>query len=524
MRSLHGIHACLALLLVGSWASGMSAGDATKLPSPSGDGASASHSFLPPSVLLGRGLRGLDHGDPSLALGSFRRLLEAAGENASWRRRARLGLGRAWMMLGRADLSLRYAEALLREDRRDPGARALEIRALLRNGDFPEALRRARRARADLGGSDPDLNAAYASALYRNRRLREAERSYRSLLATDLHQVEALVRLGTGLLSPRPAPALPPLLDAVGLQKAGAFREAENKLHEVLKRDPVHPLALRLLGELLLSRNRKRSPLVESGILERIWSLRAPAGEAPPWIRRFLKDWDRLSPLRRRVALASLTPFGSWLRIAVANGATHDFLMEVERTTADPDRAWLRGRKTFDGRVWDDVRGMGGKHAATGVEALDEALEGGFQTFVHEVAHQVHLYALPEGAKRRIESLYLGAKREGLLLDYYAAANSAEYFAQGVEAWFSFAKAAGQPITHGHTRRELARKDPALASFLAELFEDGLEPSTRAELRRLALEAAVLTGRVEDALELAGAEGAGVEAEIRMKLLPFRMF
>ena len=166
------------------------------------------------------------------------------------------------------------------------------------------------------------------------------------------------------------------------------------------------------------------------------------------------------------------------------------------------ERAWLRGRRTFDGRVWDDVRGIGGLCAATGVEALDDAHTGGFQTLVHELAHQVHLYALPRVKRDRITVLYRRAKRDGLCLDYYAASNEAEYFAQGVEAFFSYVKVAGQPVTHGHTHFELRRRDPELFALIGELAEVDPLASGGASLAARLFEAALQTARVADARAL----------------------
>ena len=58
----------------------------------------------------------------------------------------------------------------------------------------------------------------------------------------------------------------------------------------------------------------------------------------------------------------------------IAKGGRHDLMLEAERTTDHAQRASLRGRRTFDGRVWDDVRGIGGLRAATDIEALVIAL------------------------------------------------------------------------------------------------------------------------------------------------------
>jgi hypothetical protein len=146
---------------------------------------------------------------------------------------------------------------------------------------------------------------------------------------------------------------------------------------------------------------------------------------------------------------------------------------------------------------------MGGLRAATGVEALDEAREGGFQTLVHELAHQVHLYLFSSKERQEIRSLYENAKKTNRCLDYYAAANEAEYFAQGVEAWVSLWKAAGQPVTHGHTRFELKRRDPLLFHWIEKrLGPSVLSGRNAAVFAETAFHFALKTAHLSDAKAL----------------------
>ena len=161
----------------------------------------------------------------------------------------------------------------------------------------------------------------------------------------------------------------------------------------------------------------------------------------------------------------------------------------------------LRGRRTFDGRVWDDVRGVGGLQAATGIEALDDAVAFGFDTFAHEVAHQVHYHTLTRSQRLRITTLYQRAIAEGRCLDFYAASNEAEYFGQGVEAFVNLCKRPGGEATHGHTRFELYAVDRDLHDLIAGLVD--FDPLARRDMREQVLEAAVAValrcGRAGDA-------------------------
>ena len=145
--------------------------------------------------------------------------------------------------------------------------------------------------------------------------------------------------------------------------------------------------------------------------------------------------------------------------------------------------------------------GIGGLTAATGIEALDDAAQFGFDTLVHEIAHQVHYYALKQRDQARIRELYKEARENGRFLDYYAATNEAEYFGQGVEAFASLGKRPGGETTHGHTRFELFRVDRPLHDFVASIVDrDPLAGERRAELLQASVEVALRCGRPEDAV------------------------
>jgi hypothetical protein len=317
----------------------------------------------------------------------------------------------------------------------------------------------------------------------------------------------------------RPArpPCIPGCARPSSCSARGKRRDAEKRLLGLIQKDPGHPIQLRLLGDLVLQAERQGSPLMRSGLATRLWEALEPQQRAQK-SAAFVPVLRQLDPSRRAVVERACYYFEPWLGTLSLLGARHDILLEDERTTDAQERAFLRGKRTFDGRLWDDVRGMGGRIAATGVEALDESAELGFDTLLHEFAHQVHLHAFSRRQKRRVGELFRAAKKGGHCLDPYAASHETEYFAQGVEAFFSFAKVAGQPRTHGHTRFELMRVDPELHRFLEELFRrDPLRGPSRKQILSEAFEAALLTGRTEDAatiLELQGRAGQRQRARL----------
>jgi tetratricopeptide (TPR) repeat protein len=443
------------------------------------------------------------------ALATFRKLRAEYPDDVE----GLLGLGEAHLRLGHADLAAVYARSAgLHPDARGR-ATALEVQALLRARSFERALEVSSAAVAELEDPGPELLAAYASALFRLQRTSDAAAAYRRVLAEVPLHPEAHVRLGSGLIEPGDVPFLPELEACVAEMRRGDLDEAIASLLEVVHDHPDHPVAHRLLGEALLGREARASFVAHAGEFARLREalpVPEPSGDAA---RQFLPAFSELSSPRRTVAARALALFASLLPRLVTMGGRHDLLLELERTTEASSRASLRGKRTFDGRVWDDVRGIGGLRAATGIEALDEAYDFGFDTLAHEIAHQAHLYGFKPVDRQRVRELYRAASAEHRFLDYYAANNEAEYFGQGVEAFASFGKRPGREPTHGHTRFELYRVDRPLYDFIAELvdFDPLRDVATRRVLLPAAIELALRCGRPEDALVAAEMMDEGPE-------------
>ncbi|MCC6785718.1 MAG: tetratricopeptide repeat protein, partial [Planctomycetes bacterium] len=331
------------------------------------------------------------------------------------------------------------------------------IRALIRDRRFTDAVRHSddavERAVAERGEAAVEVLAAQASALYRVQRNDEAAQIYRRVLEVDPLHEEAHIRLGSGLTAPRSFAPAAGLRLGIAALRAGRLDEALDAFRGELEREPGNPVAHRLVGETLFLLRSRAALVHRSSAFASVQRLAVVGAVDEELAREFMPQIDELAGSRRDVALRTLALFHRYLGPLVAKGARHDLLLEDQRTTDDPARAALRGKRTFDGRVWDDVRGVGGLRAATGIEALDEAAAFGFDTLAHEVAHQVHLHVLRESpAFARIKVLHRRAVDEGRVLDYYAASNWAEYFGQGVEAFVSLCKRPASEATHGHTR------------------------------------------------------------------------
>lgn len=458
-----------------------------------------------------RGFDLLEREDPVAARDLFDELLASDSDN----QRARVGLGRAWLMLGNGDRAMAGASTALQADPLDQDAMALWVRGAIRSRQFNQAVIRGERYRARVEAAGEPIGApllaALGSALFRVQRNDEAAAVYREVLVRDPLHAEAHLRLGSGLTAPREADVTPELVRAVEAQRGGDRERAIELLRSALRADPGHPVAHRLLGDALFQRTAEASMAAHDpsyAALQRL--LPVPELDGVP-VAEFVPAYPELSPERQAAVRRSLSLFSSRLAKLVMIQGRHDLLFELERTTDAPSRARLRGTRTFDGRVWDDVRGIGGMQAATGIEALDEARLLGFDTLAHEVAHQVHFYALPQLTRVKIRDLYKRAKREGKCLDFYAATNEAEYFGQGVEAFASLAKRPGGETTHGHTRFELLRTDPRLHDLIASVVDhDPLADAARRQaILHAAARVALRCGRLDDARTAVGMMAAG---------------
>lgn len=450
--------------------------------------------------LVSSGRDQLVRGDLLAARTTFRRLRTADPDGIE----GLLGLGEVHLELGHADLAESYARAARRLHPKSPRAAALLVRSLLRHRRFDDAVELSSQCVETLPQVDAELLAAHASALFRVQRTAEAAAAYLRVLDFEPMHAEAHVRLGSGLIDPDPGhrTELPGLAAAVAAAERGDLDRAIEHLSATLADHPAHPIAHRLLGEVLLQAEAEVGIAAVSDEFARLRAAVPVPRLTGPEIEKFMPAWRQLAPAHRAVAARAVALFRSRLSGLAARTGRHDILGPLERTTDAPARLSLRGKRTFDGRVWDDVRGIGGLRAATGIEALEEASQFGFDTLTHELAHQAHLYSFPRADRMRIRRLYEAARDNDRFLDYYAANNEAEYFGQGVEAFNSYGKRPGCEPTHGHTRFELYRRDRDLHDYIAQMVEhDPLEdPVARRRILPAAVHVALLCGRPDDAL------------------------
>ena len=167
-------------------------------------------------------------------------------------------------------------------------------------------------------------------------------------------------------------------------------------------------------------------------------------------------DWGTLTDPQRATVAVSVLPFAGAIPALVERGATLRFalpgtsLCEVDHK-ADIFKRKAFGRHSYSGRGWAKRANF---FVACGVEKIDAAAAGKYNTITHEFAHLVHylmkeLASAPPGARTerqrllgaaytQLETLYQRAK-DGAggqrLLDGYSGTNVWEYFAQGMMAY-----------------------------------------------------------------------------------------
>lgn len=97
----------------------------------------------------------------------------------------------------------------------------------------------------------------------------------------------------------------------------------------------------------------------------------------------------------------------------------------------------------------------------------------GENILIHEFAHAIHGVALATVDPTfdgRLAAAHTEALRQGLWRDTYAATNRAEYWAEGVQAWFDCNQRTDPQHNGIRTREQLQAYDPRLAALLAEVF------------------------------------------------------
>lgn len=242
------------------------------------------------------------------------------------------------------------------------------------------------------------------------------------------------------------------------------FEEARGWFVRALAVDPDYGLAHYGLAQSLL--RLKDATNVKLSAVEK--SFAAKEAAEPAALKDVFINYAALDPDLQKIIRLSVKPLRAFLPVAKDKGATF-FITPFHMIQSEaPGMAGIRGQRTFDGRLWDDVKGLGGTHALSGEDWERDVKRLRYNVVAHEFTHQVH-GLLPKDLREEVKRLFEKAKKDRLTLDFYADFNEFEYFATGVEAYVSEEKLADQKIAYGHTRAELLAKDPDLYRFIERL-------------------------------------------------------
>ena len=116
-----------------------------------------------------------------------------------------------------------------------------------------------------------------------------------------------------------------------------------------------------------------------------------------------------------------------------------------KKLTDMPQFSYLRGQKTFDGREWNLVRGIGGKEVGLPEDNLIGIGKLTYYMAFHEIGHMVMCTGLPAintfgiPSDADIENLYVQC-HGNTGLGEYASLNAGEMFAEGVAVYFGSSK------------------------------------------------------------------------------------
>lgn len=191
-----------------------------------------------------------------------------------------------------------------------------------------------------------------------------------------------------------------------------------------------------------------------------------------PGIEKLVVNYSTLTPrIQKRVAL-SVAPWKAFVPVLVEGGATFYIKHLHELLSHCPGQELLKDQRiSYDLRLWDDVRGCGGYHTVTGIEDVEGTLQGGYNTVIHELTHQVH-GVLTSELGREIQDLYREARArmdsgKEAFVSLYQASSVYEYVAEGVNSLYTPRR--DRFDTREILRERLEARDPALIAEIQKL-------------------------------------------------------
>jgi hypothetical protein len=147
-----------------------------------------------------------------------------------------------------------------------------------------------------------------------------------------------------------------------------------------------------------------------------------------------------------------------------------------------PEFSAKTGEKTVDGRLYDDVRGMGGEKFgrsilyAVGEETLVSipgypSPYGSGYVAAHEAGHVVEQFALTTSQGKRLQDAYdYRIRANGPWLSAYAKSNPHEYFASSTAAFYGHPRTDSASDGALFTRAWLKKNDGRMYGLLTDVY------------------------------------------------------
>lgn len=375
---------------------------------------------------------------------------------------------------------------------RSPGLAArLEVSAALASfaAGHPEAAVRAARKAFDLGvGLAKDTRAASKAA-----------QLLRELVCPDFSAPgRAEVEVG--------------LARASAAFQRGDYDAVQAEAQAILHDDPDEALGYHLFAVAEL-RRIDRSPLI--GPLDSaakratlISTFERVLGEAGATPARLFVDWPGLTDLQKAKVAHSALLYGELLPdMLAARPARRIHLVPPGESCATRDPDTDRAASHGFGRYWYGTRGwVGRRDVVIGLEDVERAARGGYDTVTHELAHLAQQALEARGLMGAEPKTRIAVMKQGLGPDQvrsfaealqarfrhargggaakpvtdYAGTCVEEYFAESMMAW------ANPRDGNGPTRARLARLDPKMAELAEAIFADvsRLDPTLEARSGR----------------------------------------
>ncbi|MBL8917326.1 MAG: hypothetical protein JNJ54_00575 [Myxococcaceae bacterium] len=235
----------------------------------------------------------------------------------------------------------------------------------------------------------------------------------------ELRSVEATAALGTELRANGKDEATALVQLGQAALRRGAVRDARELFNRARELAPDHFGAS--LGDAVCLDILQRDLVSKAGSL--------PHLTTPPAIEAVVPDWAALTPLERRVVVASIEPLEWMLPVLAAQGCRVRVLPLDVRPVDLPELAELSGtRVDGDHRSWEGIEGLASSTlAVVKVETLCDVTPNGW-TFGHEFAHLCEL-RLPAAVRGRLDALYERALDAEYAFEQYALQNVHEFFA-----------------------------------------------------------------------------------------------